>query len=300
MIVAHAGSIGPLLADLAPRFEAANGTPDQLVSGEGGSVGLARALADDRLAADVFVPADAAVNRLVLGDGPGRRLDCCVVFSRTSRVLAYSPKSRWADRLAGGDDWPDVLLEPGLRLGRSDPDRDPGGYYAVLGLRAAEDYYARPGLARAVLGDDRNPAQVLEPGVLYPGLKSGEVDVGFLYRNGAVERGLPYLELPPEINFGDPDLADHYARYRYETAAGEVFTGTPVYYTAGILRDCPRPEAAAEFIRYLLSDDARAVMREHGLLDTPVFGIGDLSRLPPTLAGLVSTPLPGWEAILTT
>jgi molybdate/tungstate transport system substrate-binding protein len=51
-------------------------------------------------------------------------------------------------------------------LGRTDPNTNPGGYYALFVAGLAERYYAIPGLKQRLLGADTNPAQLLAPPTL--------------------------------------------------------------------------------------------------------------------------------------
>jgi molybdate/tungstate transport system substrate-binding protein len=272
--VLYAGSLTRLMdTSIGPAFEHATGITYSGEDGLGGALGLAEAILDGRRAPDVFLPADGAqVNQLLMP--PAATFSTWFVpFARTAKVLAYSPRSRFRDDFerasSGRIAWFEVLQQPGVRLGRSDPDLDPGGYTALFSMQLAETFYNLPGLKQRVLGADRNPDQMPPIDVLRRGLETGEIDATLTYRNGVIDRGIPFLELPGEVNLSDPDLADFYATASYTTTNGRTLRGTPLYYTATVLRTAPHPAEGAAFVAFLLSDEGRSLLRAQGLLATP-------------------------------
>ena len=77
--------------------------------------------------------------------------------------------------------WYEVLQEPGIKIGRTDPKLDPKGALTVQLLEHAEQIYKLPGLTRKVLGAPDNPEQVRPEENLVGRLQSGQLDVGFFY-----------------------------------------------------------------------------------------------------------------------
>jgi hypothetical protein len=70
------------------------------------------------------------------------------------------------------------LEDPGVGLGRDNPDTDPRGYYDLFVAELTEKATGQVRLACRILGDDRNPAQV---GKADPAkLASGEIDAMFM------------------------------------------------------------------------------------------------------------------------
>ena len=53
------------------------------------------ALKEGRTSSDVYLSADAEVNRILLEPTNGDRIGWFVIFARNAVVLAYSPKSRF-------------------------------------------------------------------------------------------------------------------------------------------------------------------------------------------------------------
>jgi molybdate/tungstate transport system substrate-binding protein len=283
--VLYAGSLSRLMdATIGPAFTRATDIDYTGEDGLGGAVALAEAILDRRRTPDVFLPADGAqVSRLIMPPA-ANFATWFVPFARTAKVLAYSPRSRFFDdfeRARRGEiAWFDVLQRPGLRFGRSDPDKDPGGYTALFTLQLAETFYGVPGLKQRVLGPDLNPDQMPAVDVLRRGLESGELDATLAYRNGVADRDVPYIELPPEVDLSAPELAAHYATATYVTSNGRSLRGGPLYYTATVLGNAANPRAGAAFVAFLLSPEARELLLRHGFLATPATLEGALDDVP--------------------
>jgi molybdate/tungstate transport system substrate-binding protein len=157
--VLHAGSLTTLVRQgLGPALYQAKGIV--LESEYGHSVELAMAIKDQRTSGDVYLSADAGVNQILLGQSNGDWIRWFVVFARNSIVLAYSPNSRFFadfERARSGEiPWYQVLLQPGVKLSRNDPNLDPLGYYTLLVCALAQEHYHLPDLKQHILGSDTN------------------------------------------------------------------------------------------------------------------------------------------------
>ncbi|GAB4242558.1 MAG: tungstate ABC transporter substrate-binding protein WtpA [Thermoleophilia bacterium] len=287
--VLYAGSLVRLMEEyLGPAFEEQTGIA---YSGEGkGSVAGANLILDSLRRPDVFISADPAVNQMLL-EQDAAVAPWYVTFAATELVLAYSPQGRHAEVFArarrGEVSWHEALRIPGLRLGRSDPDLDPAGYRAVFALELAEEVLGLDGLKDEVFGSDRNPAQIFPEEDLAARLEAGQLDAVLVYRSVAVPHGLPFVELPPEVGQGDPELADLYATRSYTNSrTGKKYRGAPVVYTVTVGNDYS-PEAVA-FAAFLLGGSARPLLEEAGLSPvTPRVG-GDPEAVPAEVRGLLS------------
>jgi molybdate/tungstate transport system substrate-binding protein len=252
-------------------------------------VALAAAIKAGHLRGDVFLSADAEVNQLLLGPDNGKWISWFVVFACNAVVLAYSPKSQFRSDFeraqSGAIPWYQVLLQPGIKLSRNDPNLDPMGYYTVLVCALAEAHYRLPDLKARLLGSDTNPAQINEANLAR--LDRGEIDALFLYQSGALERGLPHLLLPDEINLSNPAMEQTYARVHFTTQAGQTFRGKPISFTAAVLRNTRQPQAALQVVEYLLSSSGQQLVQSaHFLSGTALVG-GDATSLPDHLGPLL-------------
>jgi molybdate/tungstate transport system substrate-binding protein len=289
--VLHAGSLTNLVQlSLAPAFHAACGAT---VSDQGGpAVGLADAIKARSLSADVYMSADAHVNETLIGPQNGDWVRWYLAFARNQEVISYTPGSRFFAELErarrGEVPWYEVLTQPGFVLGRTDPNTDPGGYFALFVAGLAERYYGIDGLKQRLLGSDTNPDQLLTPPAFTTTASGAVPDATFGYLSSAVDKGLSYIALPPQINLSDPRLARFYSSVSFTNNSGDTFRGAPIYDSVTVLQRSADEPTAIDFVRLLLSPQGRRFQQSRGFLETPVLVGGDSSAVPRTLARYIA------------
>ncbi len=243
----YAGSlVATMERGIGPEFDTATG--DRFQGYAGGSNALALQIRSHLRRADVFVSASPKVNDLLTGPANGGFVTWTVAFARSPLVIGYSARSRFASDFRTRP-WYEVLEEPGIRIGRTDPKLDPKGALTVRLLDHAEQVTHHPGLALAVLGASENPAQVEPEDTLVGRLQSGQLDAGFFYSTETSDLHIPTITLPEDVALS-------------------------AHYTATVLHGAVNPEAAARFVAFLIGKQGHDVLRAHGL---------DLVR--PTLSG---------------
>jgi molybdate/tungstate transport system substrate-binding protein len=236
--VLYAGSLVNLMEHgIGPANEKANG--DTFRGYAAGSNGLANEIKGQLRRGDVFISAVPKVNASLTGASNGNWVTWYVTFAESPVVIGYNASSRFAADFKSKP-WYQVLAEPGIKLGRTDPKLDPKGALTLTLMQRAEDFYHSPGLAQRVLGAADNPAQVLPEPTLVGRLQSGELDAGFFYSTETSTSHIAAVNLPAEI-------------------------APKAEYTVTILRDAPDPAAADRFVVFLLGAPGRAVMQAHGL-----------------------------------
>jgi molybdate/tungstate transport system substrate-binding protein len=251
--VMYAGSLVNLMEHgVAPAFGKATG--DTLQGVAGGSNGLANQIKAQQRHGDVFISADPKVNDDLKGAANGDWVNWYVTFAQSPLVIGYNPSSRFASELKTKP-WYEVLEDPGIRIGRTDPSLDPKGALTVQLLDRAERIYKLPGLAQKVLGSPDNPAQVRAEENLVTRLESGAIDVGFFYSTETADRKIASMTLPSDIALS-------------------------AHYSVTVLRDAPQPTGAVAFVAFLLGPQGQAIMREHGLETVKPSVSGDLGKVP--------------------
>ncbi len=285
--VLYAGSLATAMENgLGAAFSKATG---HAYKGEAqGSLGAARMIHDHLRSPDVFISADPAVNEAVLmGDKTEDLVSWFVTMAASQLVLAYNPKSQFAEkfRAAAADKvpWYEVLELPGVRFGRGDPTTDPKGYRTLFLFELAGKHYHRPELAR-MLGDPLNPAQVFPEIVLLARVETGQFDAGIFYKHEVVAHHLPFVTFPPEINLGDPKFARLYAEATYRTPSGARVQGAPILFTITIPQAVSHPAAAEAFVRFMLSSTKLLEGFGFGTVEHQVGG--DRERIPAQLRDL--------------
>jgi len=256
--VLYAGSLATVMENgIGPAFAKATGYKYQ---GEAqGSLGAAQLIRDHLRTPDVFVSADPLVNvNILMGQQNGDLVKWFIVVASSQLVLAYNPQSKFAskfqDAAAHRIPWYEALETPGVRFGRGDPNIDPKGYRTLFLFGLAGKYYHREDIPK-LLGDATNPAQAFPEVVLMARVESGQFDAGIFYKHEILVHNLPYLELPPEINLGDPRFSGSYAQESYTTATGQHVVGAPILFTITILESARHREAALAFVRFLLTSN---------------------------------------------
>jgi len=259
--VLYAGSLVNLMErSVGPAFDKASG--DHFQGYAGGSKLLANQIKGKLRRADVFVSAVPSVNQSLMGAANGDWVSWYISFAQSPLVIGYSPNSKFAADFKSKP-WYEVLEEPGIRIGRTDPKLDPKGALTLALMSKAEAFYKSAGLAQRVLGAPDNPAQVLPEEELVGRLQSGQLDVGFFYSTETSEAKIPAITLPPQI--------------------------TPkAVYTVTILQGAPDPQGAERFVAYLLGTQGRDLMKQHGLaLETPTL-VGSAAAVPPGVRSLAA------------
>jgi molybdate/tungstate transport system substrate-binding protein len=259
--VLYAGSLVNLMEHgVGPAFDKASG--DSFQGYAGGSSGLANQIKGKLRQGDVFISASPKVNDSLIGAANGDWVSWYITFAQSPLVIGYNASSGFAADLKSKQ-WYQVLQEPGIRIGRTDPKLDPKGALTVTLMKQAESFYQSPGLSERIIGAPDNPAQVLPEETLVGQLQSGQLDVGFFYSTETADAKIPALALPAEI--------------------------TPkAVYTVTILHNAPNADGADKFVAFLLGSDGQNVMKEHGLgVQKPTL-TGDPNGVPKDVEALLN------------
>ena len=283
--VMNAASITRPMRAVLDSFAVRTGAKYELEPGS--SLEIARRLTELHRTPDIVLLADPEVFPQLLMPQYARWY---ALFARNRIVLAYTDGSRGASKI-NGENWRAVITQPGIEVGRSDPNMDPSGYRALLTMQLAERHYHERGLFARLLAaaPERNvrPREADQVALL----QTHELDYIWTYQNLAENDGLRFVKLPDEIDLGNP--ADS-AAYSLATTRvigrhpGDTLTmrGAPIMFALTIPLQAENRALAERFLAYVLSADGRRVLRTQHLdaLDRPVaFGTG----VPTALRGLL-------------
>jgi molybdate/tungstate transport system substrate-binding protein len=259
--VLYAGSLVNLMErSIGPAFDKASG--DRFQGYAGGSKGLANQIKGKLRAGDVFISASPKVNADLTGSANGDWVRWYITFAQSPLVIGYNASSRFAADFKSKP-WYQVLTEPGIRIGRTDPKLDPKGALTLELMSKAESFYKSPGLSQRVLGAAENPAQVLPEETLVGRLQSGQLDAGFFYSTETSDAKIPALALPAAI-------------------------APKAVYTIAILRGAPNPDGADRFVAFLLGAEGQKLMEEHGLTLQKLSLSGPANAVPPDIRSLLA------------
>ncbi|WP_136718271.1 extracellular solute-binding protein [Halorientalis salina] len=217
-----------------------------------GSRHAAQLVAEGQRDPDILVLADVELFESVLST------PWYAAFASNALAVAYNPDTEAGRRVPEADRWYEPLLSPSFRLGRTDPDLDPLGYRTLLALELASKYYDEPDLRTRVI----SRKQVYPETQLLAQFETGGLDAAVVYRNMAVERDYPYVELPAAVNLSAPSLADRYATATVTLDDGTTVTGSPIAYGATLRTD--RSAARSVFETLVASTDD--YLTDHGFV----------------------------------
>ncbi|MDG5817867.1 extracellular solute-binding protein [Natronococcus sp. A-GB7] len=247
--VLAAGSLAHTFEDhVGPAFEDETGFE---VHGEYYGANAVMRMVEDRTKhPDVIVSADATLLRDRLY---GEFTDWDVEFATNSVGIGYDEETTFGRGLENGEPWYELALateEGDISIG--DPDLDPLGYRAVQAFELAEAEHGIEGLRDELLelvSEEPDEPQMMA------GVESGSRAASVVYRNMAVDHGMPFLEFPDAYNFGEPGLADHYATVEFTTdEEGYTAEGRPVLYNATVNDEADEPDAGRDLVQFLADE----------------------------------------------
>jgi molybdate/tungstate transport system substrate-binding protein len=248
--VLYAGSLTNLMEKhLGPAFE--NATGDTFQGYAAGSTELAKQITGKVRRGDVFVSASPKADHAA-----GHFVRWYATFATAPVVIGYNPKSRYAADFKAKP-WYDVVTEPGIKVGRTDPKLDPKGTKTVAALDEAAAKLHQPALKKALSSFPAFPEETL-----VGRLQSGQLDAGFFYSIEAKAIGLPTVSIKP--------AAQHAA------------------YTVTVLENAPDEAAAEDFVRSLLGHHGTAMLKAAAfhVVSPPNFS-GSRSAVPAGLRSAV-------------
>ncbi len=308
--VFHAGSLTEPMKAFKREFEKMY--PNVEVQLEAaGSAATIRKVTELGRVADVIASADyTLIPKMMYPD----YADWTIMFATSEIVLAYTNRSKYADEI-NAENWYQILRRPDVKFGFSNPNDDPCGYRSQMVIQLAELYYNDSRIYDDLVAKNSNLRFVEENGTyvlkmprsedinpntsklmirsmemeLIHGIETGEIDYYFIYRSVAQQHGHRFVELPPQINLGNPDYADFYRKVKVILANGKEVIGKPIIYGITIPKNAEHKEYAEKFLELILSEKGREILEE---LDQPPLTpakADNVDKLPDALKKYVET-----------
>lgn len=255
--VYYAASLQTILEDtIGPAFHRATGYTFNGFAG--GSGELANEIKAGVSQADVFISAAETTNFALEGSSNGNWVDSSIVWGKSPLVLGYNKQSKFAP-LFKKMPWYSVLLQPGIRIGRTDPAIDPKGKLTTQAITAAAQIYNRPSIASVIA----SPLNVFPEQTLMGLLDAGQLDVGFFYSSEAKAAGIPTVSLGKRIPLA-------------------------ATYTIALLNRAPDFQAAIAFANFLLGPIGTKLLRKEGIATLHPKIIGLKRDIPVSLRNAIA------------
>jgi molybdate/tungstate transport system substrate-binding protein len=212
-----------------------------------------------------------------------------IYFARNKMVIAFTESSKYS-REINSSNWYDILLREGVDYGYSDPLLDPCGYRALMVIKLAENYYNFPGLFNRFMQKVNKRNIRPKETDLIALTETGELDYHFNYKSVAERHKLKFIELPVEIDLSSFEKKDIYKSAKIEITDKSrtiTKTGEPILYGITIVKNAQNKKTAEEFLKFLLSDEGRKILKENYLYPLNPPETDNKSALPDSLKSLV-------------
>lgn len=277
IVVFHAGSLAVPFADIEKAFEAKY--PEYDVQREAsGSRAAARKISEIGRAADVMASADYKVidNLLIPKDAKFN-----AQFATNEMAIAYTSKAKYSDEI-NSDNWTEIFLRDGVKVGHSNPNMDPCGYRSMLVTKLAEKYYKNPGLFEKLfgygesykVGEENSKKIIVRPKEtdLLGLIEVNAYDYLYIYKSVAEQHGLKYITLPKQVSLKDNEFKDFYKTATFKISGkkpGEFITkkGGAMVYGITVAQNKKSPqnkEGAIKFVNFVLSAEGQEIMARNG------------------------------------
>ncbi len=274
--VFHAGSLSVPFKDISKAFEAKY--PEYKVVREAaGSRACARKIAEIGKPADVMASADYKVidNLLIPKDAKFN-----AQFATNEMAIAYTEHSKYAKEI-NQDNWTDIFMRKGVKVGHSNPNLDPCGYRSMLVTQLAEIYYKKPNFYKDLFGygkSYKNGEENTKKVVVRPKetdllglLEAGQYDYLYIYKSVAEQHGLKYITLPEKISLKSNKYVDFYKQAKFEITGkkpGVFITkkGAPMVYGITVVENkkTKNLKGGVAFVNFVLSSEGQAIMNKNG------------------------------------
>lgn len=291
IIIFHAGSLSVPFKQLTDAYEARN--PDvKFLLESAGSLICARKITELKKPCDIIASADYfVINKLIIPD----YASWSIRFATNEIVIAFQEKSKYAAEI-DSINWMNVLLRKDVTYSRSDPDSDPCGYRTVMTFKLAEKYYKMPGLADRLTSKNNEFIRPKEVDLVAL-IEANAADYMFQYKSVAIQHNLKYIELPDNINLGDPWKNNIYSSVSLDIIGSApnstmTVTGEYINYSLAVLKDAPQSKAAVDFVSFLLSNEGMDIFRRNGQEPIIPFSTEQPELIPVTLRKYLKAQIP--------
>jgi molybdate/tungstate transport system substrate-binding protein len=289
IIIFHAGSLSVPFKELAEKYEERNPGVNILME-PAGSLVCARKITELKKPCDIIASADYfVINKFIVPD----YASWSIRFATNKMVISFQEKARYASEIDSSN-WMEIIQRKDVKYSRSDPDSDPCGYRTVILFKLAERYYNVPGLADRLIAKDKDFIRPKESDLIAL-IESNSADYMFQYKSVAIQHNLKYIELPDEINLGDPRKNDLYSTVNIDVVGSTpgsriTVTGEYINYSLAVLKDAISSVQAIDFIAFILSKEGMEIFRKNGQEPIIPFSTEQEELLPEKLKSYLIAP----------
>ena len=286
LIIYHAGSLSVPFKKLEGLFEKQHPGVDVQRHAYGSAMAICR-VTELKKPADIVASADyRLIDRMMIETKP-KWAEWNLLFARNAICLALKPGLKGVTEA----NWTKKIMEPGFRIGMSNPNHDPCGYRSVMMLFLAQERLGAKGvfddfvLKNSTIRLKRKGKQAViqvPPTVRFSGplvvrpketdliplLQTGAITGLVIYRSVATQHKMNFVSLPDKVNLSDPKEAEAYGTVRVMLNAGSPkvvpVRCSAIVYGVTIPTSVRSPKLAKAFIQLLTGPEGQRILSECG------------------------------------
>ena len=119
-------------------------------------------------------------------------------------------------------------------------------------------------------------------------LDANAIDYMFIYKSVAIQHKMKHIDLPDQINLGNPKYSDFYKKADIQISGKTpdsfiTQSGTPIVYGVTIPKNAPNKKTAVKFLNFMLSDKGLKIIDECGQKPIIPSKTNSYSNIPKTL-----------------
>ena len=204
------------------------------------------------------------------------------VFSAYTSAVASNTTAAWNNFFS-------ILSSGSVKIGISDPNADPAGYRAWIVLEAASQAYAgnQSFFGNKILSNKGNVTGASAADLVGP-LQTGQIQFLFIYKSAATADKLNYLQLPDQVNLGNPADSSFYSKFSYQISTG-VQKGGLIALFITVPADSTDTADSLQFVVFVVKNSS-TLLSPFGLvpLRPPQLYVTNSTTIPAPLQQLVT------------
>ncbi|MFI5450074.1 MAG: extracellular solute-binding protein [Candidatus Bathyarchaeia archaeon] len=267
----------------------------------GGSLVLAQQIADGNPVSVFLSVAKPAVEPLYLGN---QSSGWAIEFASDQMAIAYSNESLQNSAAATSilaeynsavmanttQAWYNFfanVTSGNVKVGIANPNADPAGYRAWIVLEAAGQAYANNSsfFANRIITNNGNTTAASAADLISP-LQTGQIQFLFIYRSAAIAHKLNYMQLPAQINLGNPKYSQFYSQFTYTISKG-VQKGSVIGLWITVPVDSTDTAGSLQFVVFVVKNSP-TLLAPYGLIPMTPARLYNSTTVPQPIQELVS------------
>jgi len=205
----------------------------------------------------------------------------------TSSVIAAYNSAVASNTTQAWDDFFSNVTSGSVKVGIANPNADPAGYRGWIVLEAAGQAYANSStfFGNRIVTNNGNITGASAADLIAP-LETGQIQFLFIYKSAAIAHKLNYLQLPDQINLGDPKYNEFYSQFSYTLTRG-VESGEVITLYITVPADSTDTADSLQFVVFVIKNSP-TLLSQYGLISIAPARLYNSTTIPQPLQELLT------------